>query len=336
LWWVQEKHVSAALVAALLAAADLAVLALEMPTGWLADRFGHQRSLIAGSTVQAAGMVACWLCPGLASLLAGSLLIAVGDALRSGADQALLYRSCQADGVEPEFQRIEARTRAIGLAGLVSLVLTGGAIVHRWGFDAVWALDALLCISGVAVAIGMREPPLLAEADHGNTPAPLLSSTLILAILPAALLGAAASAASFVAQARADVPVDVVTWTVAAITLAEAAGSAAATRASLFSVAGQWLAAVLAVIAVSAGAGVVAGIVVGGGVVGDSAGTVVAAPLLAAVLSFAAGAAGPCRAAAIQRLAPDRLRASTASLASACDMACSTLLVPFVAVLHRR
>jgi hypothetical protein len=114
---------------------------------------------------------------------------------------------------------------------------------------------------------------------------------------------------------------------VAAITMAEAAGSAAATRVSLFSIRGQWVAAALALIAVAAGANGVTG-------PGDVAGTA-AAPLLAGVLACAAGAAGPCRAAAIQRLAPDRLRARAASLASACDMACSTLLVPFAAFLHR-
>ena len=38
LWWVQEKHVSVAAVAAILAAGDLALTFLEIPTGWLADR----------------------------------------------------------------------------------------------------------------------------------------------------------------------------------------------------------------------------------------------------------------------------------------------------------
>ena len=33
LWWVQEKHVSVAAVAAILAAGDLALTFLEIPTG---------------------------------------------------------------------------------------------------------------------------------------------------------------------------------------------------------------------------------------------------------------------------------------------------------------
>src|SRR4051794_36241281 len=92
LWWVHEKHVPAALVAAILAAGDVALMAIEVPTGWLADRYGHRVSLIAGSLVQVAGMLWCWFGGGVVGLLTASLLVALGDAFRSGADQALLYR----------------------------------------------------------------------------------------------------------------------------------------------------------------------------------------------------------------------------------------------------
>ena len=84
-------------------------MALEVPTGWFADRFGYRRSLILGSLLQVAGMICCWLADGIPGLVAACLLVAVADAFRSGADQALLYRTCVAIGREPEFQRIEAR-----------------------------------------------------------------------------------------------------------------------------------------------------------------------------------------------------------------------------------
>jgi len=37
LWWVQDKQVSPAIVAASLAAGDLALVCLELPTGWFAE-----------------------------------------------------------------------------------------------------------------------------------------------------------------------------------------------------------------------------------------------------------------------------------------------------------
>src|SRR5688572_18769956 len=104
LWWVQEKQMSPVAVATILAAGDLAVMVLELPTGWIADRFGHRASLITGSAVQVAGMLWCWLGEGISGLLVASVLVAIGDAFRSGACQALLYRSCVALGREDRFQ----------------------------------------------------------------------------------------------------------------------------------------------------------------------------------------------------------------------------------------
>src|SRR6185436_2875517 len=128
LWWVQEKQMSPAVVAATLAAGDLAIMLLEVPTGWLADRYGHRRSLILGSFVQVLGMLCCWLGQGIPGLIAASVLVALGDAFRSGADHALLYRTCVALCREEEFQRREARTRTGQLAALVALTLAGGVI----------------------------------------------------------------------------------------------------------------------------------------------------------------------------------------------------------------
>jgi MFS family permease len=60
LWWVQERHLSPVAVATTLAAGDFALMMLEVPTGWFADRCGHRTSLILGSTVQVLGMLWCW------------------------------------------------------------------------------------------------------------------------------------------------------------------------------------------------------------------------------------------------------------------------------------
>ena len=159
LWWVQEKAMSPALVAATMAAGDLLLMALEVPTGWFADRFGNRRSLILGSLLQVAGMICCWRAEGIPGLVGACLLVAIADAFRSGADQALLYRTCVAIDREPEFQRIEARSRAIQVVALALLIVAGGAVVTRWGFAAGWIAETLLCALGCAIAVAMIEPP---------------------------------------------------------------------------------------------------------------------------------------------------------------------------------
>ena len=169
LWWVQEKQMSPALVAATMAAGDLALMALEVPTGWFADRFGYRRSLILGSLLQVAGMICCWLAEGIPGLVGACLLVAVADAFRSGADQSLLYRTCVAIDRESDFQRIEARARAVQVVALALLIVAGGAIVTRWGFTAGWLAETLLCALGGAIAFAMTEPPACeTDADEDS------------------------------------------------------------------------------------------------------------------------------------------------------------------------
>ena len=312
LWWVQEKQMSPALVAATMAAGDLALMALEVPTGWFADRFGNRRSLILGSFLQVAGMICCWLADGVPGLVGACLLVAVADAFRSGADQALLYRTCVAIGREPEFQRIEARSRAVQVVALALLVVAGGAIVTKWGFAAGWIAETLLCALGGGVALAMVEPPA-AEEETGESspPRPNVPWTMVaLVILPLAFLDAAGSAGSFMLQTTGDRSAVAVTLLVAIITLSDAAGSTLATRLPAVGLRPQLAIAaagsLLIVMALMHPAALVPATI---------------------ALSFATGVLHPLRAVAIQRLAGDGVRARAASAASACDMALSTLFL---------
>ncbi len=156
---MQEKHLPTDVVAAILAAGDIALLLLEIPTGWFADRFGHRASLLLGSAVQVAAMVFCWLGAGIPELVVASVLVAIGDGFRSGADEALLFRSCAALGQENRFLAIESRTHTLEVCALVGLVAGGGLVATAWSFHAAWAAETLLCAAGGICAWAMIEPP---------------------------------------------------------------------------------------------------------------------------------------------------------------------------------
>ena len=317
-WLVHERGFPPALVAPVLAAGDLCVFALEVPTGWVADRLGHRFSLIIGSFVQVCGMLVFWRAATPPALLAASLLVALGDAFRSGADEALLYRSCAALGREGEFLSIEARTRSVGLLALVLLLVGGGGLVAVAGYAAAWIAEIALCTIGLVLAWLMVEPPAGPDvadegcAEDGASRPPYSAgrkwSIFVSLILPGALLDGLASVAAFLAQTGADAEVAGVTALVAVMTLVEAAGAWLSERV--------WrndgrlhlllLACGTAVLAVS---------------------LMVSARVAAAAvaLAFFPGLIHPLRAAALQRVAGDGVRARIASFASACDMVCSTL-----------
>jgi hypothetical protein len=61
-----------------------------------------------------------------------------------------------------------------------------------------------------------------------------------------------------------------------------------------------------------------------------------ALPFCAIALGLLLGLARPIRAAAIQRLAGDAIRARAASAASACDMAISTIVLPLAGMWRGR
>ena len=320
LWWVQEKQMSPALVAATMAAGDLLLMGLEVPTGWFADKFGNRRSLILGSLVQVTGMICCWLADGIPGLLLACLLVAVGDAFRSGADQALLYRSCVELNREGEFQKIEARSRAVHVVALAALIVAGGAIVSRWGFAAGWIAETLLCATGGLIAYAMVEPPAHDDAvgsdpshvksSEGSDPARIPWRVAAAVILPLAFLDAITQAGSFIMQTSSGSGPSKVTLIVALITLADAAGSTLAMRLPAPGLRAQIVLAVCGAILAAVALMI----------------PTLHIPITIA-LSFATGVSHPLRSTAIQRLASDGIRARAASVANACDMALSTLLL---------
>ena len=322
LWWVGERGISPAIVAMILAAGDLALIALEVPAGWFADRFGHRASLIIGSSVQVMGMLACWLGQGIPELIVAAVLVAVGDAFRSGADEALLYQTCVALRREEDFQKIEARTRSAGLIALVTLLIAGGFIVSHLGFAGAWAVETALCALGLAIACAMVEPPertRISTADgelkRSQREPPCRTSSqfrfrLVLLILPVALLDGLAAASSFLVQTGGTLRPETLTAVVALITLAEAAGAALAGRIPGVGVRQLWLVSAVGAAVAAATAGLPSGILVA-----------------AVALSFVLGLVHPLRATLLQRDAAEQARARVASLASACDVACSAIAV---------
>ncbi len=289
---MQEKQLPPATVAAILAAGDVALLLLEVPTGWFADKFGHRASLILGSVVQVAAMVCCWLGAGVPELVVASLLVAVGDAFRSGADEALLFRSCAALGKEDRFLTIASRAHTLEVCALVGLVAGGGIVATTWGFHAAWVGEIVLCAAGAACAWAMIEPPAATAPNEaggeGDEAAPVAWTRFVPVIIPVAFLGGAASAGSFLAQTSGTGSAAALTVLVAVITAAEAAGAALAPRVPAAGARGQLMLGLGGVLLIAAA--LVAPVMFHAAVVG---------------LAFLEGVGEPLRAAAIQRAVRD-------------------------------
>lgn len=142
--------------------------ALELPAGALADRFGRRGSLVWAGLAMASGAALLVSFPSLATAIAAETLLAIGTALRSGIDSALLYDGLAAIGASERYARAESRGHALGAIGSGLAAVVGAALASfdvRWPYQAtvVMMLAAAGCaamLSGGEAPASRRESPL--------------------------------------------------------------------------------------------------------------------------------------------------------------------------------
>lgn len=136
---------------------------LEIPTGWVADRFGYRASLLLGSAVMvAANLIPAGL-PTAAGMTVHFLTIALSRSLVSGAASAYLYEYLNEHGRRKDYKIIEGRGRGWGLIGRVlSWPFVGKLMQYEPGLPylvtAVFSLIAFVSVLGL--------PPLAVRARH--------------------------------------------------------------------------------------------------------------------------------------------------------------------------
>jgi len=94
---------------------------LDIPTGGLADMFGHKHSVAAGLFFQAISFLLFFLFPNFMGLLLGMFAAALGLALQSGATSSLVYELLHKEGLHDSFQKVIGRAGAYFLlAGIIA------------------------------------------------------------------------------------------------------------------------------------------------------------------------------------------------------------------------
>jgi hypothetical protein len=139
----------------------VSVVILEVPTGYLADRFGSRRILIASSIAQMAACSAFALSGHFFVLAAGQTLLALGMSLSSGSDTAYHFAVIGAANRQDEFPEREGRAARALLLSQATSALVGGCVAV---FDLRLAYLLTLVSSLVAASIAYR----FAEVSPGR------------------------------------------------------------------------------------------------------------------------------------------------------------------------
>ncbi len=142
----------------------LAVFFIEVPSGYLSDRFGRKRILLAATLCAVIAYGLFIVASGLLPLILAQCFLAGFFALKSGSDNSLLYDSLQELGRQEEYASHEAAAEKISLLSMSLSGLAGGAcgyfnLYFAYGLSLVAALVALMLVWR------FREPPVYEQAQ---------------------------------------------------------------------------------------------------------------------------------------------------------------------------
>ncbi len=210
---------------------SIAMVAMEIPSGWMADVWGRKKTLLAGSVLGATGFLIYSFAHGFAAFVAAEIILGIGYSFVSGADAAMLYDSLKAVDKSKDYVKVEGRITSVGnfaeaLAGVAGGFLA--AISLRMPFYFQVAIAAM----AIPAAMFLTEPTLIEKGPiHSiskltkNIAKTLLTNhNLRIAILLSSLTGTATLTFAWLVQPffkAVNLPVEMfgVFWTALNITV---------------------------------------------------------------------------------------------------------------------
>ncbi|TNF40178.1 MAG: MFS transporter [Bacteroidetes bacterium] len=127
---------------------SVAIVAMEVPSGWMADVWGRKKTLFIGSLLGASGFLIYSFSFGFWAFVVAEIVLGVGHAFVSGADSAMLYDSLKASGKTEKYIKHEGRIASAGnfaeaIAGVVGGLLAAVSLRTPFYFQFVVAAIAI-------------------------------------------------------------------------------------------------------------------------------------------------------------------------------------------------
>lgn len=145
----------------------LAVVLLEVPSGYFSDRIGRRVTLLIATAAWTAANVTFALADGFVSFVAAQVLLAVGMAFNSGTDTSLLYDSLAELDRAGEVLEQESRAQTWGFLAAGASAVIGGLVA---GIDLRLAYVASAAAAVVALSIAWRFSEPVSDRAAVQTP----------------------------------------------------------------------------------------------------------------------------------------------------------------------
>ena len=153
----QENGLSMCEVFILQSVFSIAIVVLEVPSGYLADIVGRKVSIVAGCILAFAGYVAYSFSYGFWGFLIAELFLGFSTSFISGADSAMIYDTLLETGREDEYKKIEGRMLSVGnfAEGIAGLV---GGFLALVSLRTPFYFEAAVTFFSIPVAMSLVEP----------------------------------------------------------------------------------------------------------------------------------------------------------------------------------
>lgn len=164
----QENGLSMTEVMVLQSAYSVAVIGLEVPSGYIADTFGRRKTMISSSSFLAFGIGIYSLGTGFWSFMLAEITFAVGGALLSGADAAMMYDTLKELGDSGQYKKLWGKTKYYALIATAAASILGGVIGE---FNLRYTLTGMVPIflAMIPLSYSMVEPERKRKvADEGH------------------------------------------------------------------------------------------------------------------------------------------------------------------------
>ena len=138
---------------------SVAIVVMEIPSGWMADIWGRKKTLILGAILGSAGFLAYSFSYGFWAFAVAEIILGIGHSFVSGADSAMLFDSLKADNKTKEYTKQEGRITSIGNFAEAFAGILGGflaAISLRTPFYFQFAVAAM----AIPAALTLIEPKI--------------------------------------------------------------------------------------------------------------------------------------------------------------------------------
>ena len=136
---------------------SIAIVLLEIPSGYLADVIGRRKTLILGAVFGTFGFATYSFSHGFIGFLIAEIILGFGQSCISGADSAMLYDSLLEKGQEKKYSRFEGRITSLGNIAEAAAGITGGLLAGI-SLRTPYIAQAFVAFIALPAAITLVEP----------------------------------------------------------------------------------------------------------------------------------------------------------------------------------